>query len=82
MNTLPKPYYDKMIANAMRNFAKMVWLGELIEHGIKNKKIEGKATHALAKKTTLAKKKGDAHDIFANQQARGRHHMLASPPTL
>ena len=42
VNTIPEPYYDKMIGNAMRNFSKMVWFGELIEHGIKNKKIEGK----------------------------------------
>ena len=43
-NTLSNPYYDKMIGNAMRNFTKMVWSGELIEHGIKNMKIEGKTT--------------------------------------
>ena len=40
VNTLPKPYYEKMIGNAMRNFVKMVWLGELIEHGIKTKKLD------------------------------------------
>ena len=68
MNTLPEPYYDKMIRNAMRNFTKMVWSGELIEHGIKNKKIEGKLTSTPpAKKTTLAKKKeGDVHAVFVN----------------
>ena len=43
VNTLLKPYYKKMIGNAMRNFAKVVWLEELIEHGIKNPKIEEKS---------------------------------------
>ena len=58
MNTLPKPYYEMMIGNSMRNFAKIVWLGELIEQGIKNKKIEGKSTPKLAiKKNTLSRKK-------------------------
>ena len=38
VNTLPEPYYEKMIENAMRNFAEMVWSGELIEHGLKTKK--------------------------------------------
>ena len=68
MNTLPKPYYDKMIRNAMRIFFEMVWSSELIEHAIKSKKIERKATLAPAKKTTLAKKKeGDANAVFTNQ---------------
>ena len=54
----------------MWNFAKMVWSKELIEHGIKNKKIEGKSTHALyTKKNTPSKKKeGDTYVIFTNQQ--------------
>ena len=68
VNTLSKPYYEKIIRNAMRNFVKMVWLGELIEHGIKNKKIKGKFTSTpLAKKANLEKKKeGDAHAVFEN----------------
>ena len=67
------PYYEKMIGNALQNFTEMVWLGELIEHGIKNKKIEGKSTLTPAvKKNTLSKKKeGDTHTIFTNQQSRG-----------
>ena len=68
MNTLPKPYYDKMKRNAMQNFVKIVWSGELIEHGIKNKKIERKATPALTKKTIPVKKKErDAYAVFTNQ---------------
>ena len=53
----------------MRNFSKMVWSSELIEHDIKNKKIKGKATSTLTptKKTTLTKKKEeDAHAVFTN----------------
>ena len=45
VNTLLKPYYDKMIGNAMRNFFEMVWSGELIEHAIKSKKVEGSYIH-------------------------------------
>ena len=56
----------------MRNFTKMVWSGDLIEHGIKNKKIEGKSTPTILKKTTPTKRKEkDAHVVFTNQQARG-----------
>ena len=64
----------KMIGNAMRNFTNMVWLGELIGHGIKYKKIEGKHTYAQpAKKAIPTKKKeGDAHAVFVNQQSKGQ----------
>ena len=63
---------------------KMVWSGELIEHGINNKKIEGKPTSTPhAKKATLIKKKeGDAHAVFVNQQSRGKHLMLVNLPIL
>ena len=72
MNILPEPYYEKMIGNAMQNCVKMVWSGKLIEHGIKNKKIEGQSTSTPpAKKATPTKKKeGDAHAVFVNQQSR------------
>ena len=53
VNTIPETYYEKMIGNAMQNFAKMVWSIELIEHEIKNKKIEGKFTPTLAVKKIL-----------------------------
>ena len=74
VNTLSKPYYEMMIGNAMQNFAKIVWSEELIEHGIKNKKIEGKFILASsAKKSTPAKKKeGDTHIIFVNQPLKGQ----------
>ena len=51
----------------------MVWSGELIEHNIKNKKIEGKVTPISVKKSASAKKKeGDADVVFTNQQSRGQ----------
>ena len=70
-----------MIGNAIHNFAEMVWSGQLIEHGIKNKKIEGRSTSTpLAKKTTPAKKiEGDAHAIFVNQQSRGQASYVSQP---
>ena len=83
MNTLPKPYYDKMIGNVMQNFTEMVWSGELIEHGIKNKKIKGKVTATPKKKTTLAKKKeGEPIRSLLTNSLRDMHHMPANPLTL
>ena len=73
------PYYEKMIGNALQNFTEMVWLGELIEHGIKNKKIKGKATPipTVKKSTPLKKKEKDTHAIFTNHQFKG-HASYAS----
>ena len=50
----------------------MVGLRELIEHGIKNKKIKRKAilTPPAKKTTPTKKKKEDVYAIFANQQVR------------
>ena len=80
VNTLPELFYEKIIGNAMRNFAKMVWLGELIEHGIKNKKIEGKSTPtpSIKKTTSLRKKEGDMLSSLTNN-LRGKHLMPANP---
>ena len=73
VNTFPEPYYEKMIGNVMRNFAEMVWSRELIEHGIKNKKIKGKATPtpAVKKSTPSKKKEKDTHVVFTNHQSKG-----------
>ena len=61
------------MGNAMRNFSKMIWFGELIEHAIKSKKIEGKTMPAPVKRETPAKKKiGKAQAIFTNHQPRGQ----------
>ena len=40
VSTLLELYSEKMIGNAMQNFADMVSLRELIEHGFKTKKID------------------------------------------
>ena len=49
----------------------IVWLWELIKHGIKNKKIERKSTLTPSAKKNIPsrKKKGDTHAIFTNQQS-------------
>ena len=60
----------------------MVWSGELIEHGIKNKRIKGKATPipTVKKSTPLKKKEKDTHAIFTNHQSKG-HASYASQPS-
>ena len=70
---LPASYYDKMIRNALRNFSKMAWSSELIEHAIKSKKLEEKIAPMPIKRAALAKKKEEeAQAVLTNQQPRGQ----------
>ena len=70
VNTFLEPYYEKMIGNAIQNFVERVWLEELIEHGIKNKKIERKSTPTVKKSTPSKKKERDTHTVFTNHQSK------------
>ena len=63
VNTFPRPYYEKIIANAMRNFAVMVWSEELIEHGIKNKKLDVLKSPI---ETELVEENGETEVVFSN----------------
>ena len=77
MNTLPEPYYENMIGNAMRNFTKMVWSGELIEHGIKMKKLD--FLKSLIGTKPIEEDRGiDA--VFSNQQHGGHALYLTNSP--
>ena len=40
LNTLKAPYYDQMIGNSNKDFADVVFAGEMIERGVKQGKIE------------------------------------------
>ena len=57
LNTLKAPYYDRMIGNSNTNFSDVVFVGEMIENGVKLDKIES----TKAKKPTPKKKEGETH---------------------
>ena len=57
LNTLKAPYYDRMIGNSNTNFSDVVFVGEMIENGVKLDKIES----TEAKKPTPKKKEGEMH---------------------
>ena len=40
LNTLKAPYYDRMIGNSNKDFSYVVSVGEMIEAGVKQGKIE------------------------------------------
>ena len=59
LNTLKAPYYDRMIGNSNKDFSNVISVGEMIEAGVKQGKIES----AEAKKPIPNGKKGEAHVV-------------------
>ena len=57
LNTLKAPYYDRMIGNSNKDFSDVVSVGEMIEAGVKQGKIEA----SEAKRPTFKKKEGETH---------------------
>ena len=57
-NTLKALYYDRMIGNSNKDFSDVVLVGEMIEAGVKQGKIE----NAEAKKLISKKKRRNPRD--------------------
>ena len=57
-NTLQKPYYDRLFPNAIRNFVDMIMADNLVDHAIKNGKIDIRESSSKSKgKGNLTKKR-------------------------
>ena len=60
LNTLQEPYYDQLLLSATRNFADMIMVGNLVDHAIKNGKIDVRENNSKSKrKGNFARKKED-----------------------
>ena len=59
LNTLKAPYYDRMIGNSNKDFSDVVFAGEMIENGVKLRKIES----TKVKKPALRRKEGETHVV-------------------
>ena len=57
LNNLKAPYYDRMIGNSNKDFLNVVSIGEMIEVGVKQGKIESVET----KQPIPKRKKGETH---------------------
>ena len=58
-NTLQEPYYDKLLASPTRNFVDMIMASNLVDHAIKNNKIEADESSTKPKRGNFVKKKED-----------------------
>ena len=71
LNTLKAPYYDQMIGNSNKDFSNVVSIGEMIEAGVKQGKIEA----SESKKQISKRKKGETHVVTY----QGKAYNLSYP---
>ena len=72
LNTLKASYYDRMIGNSNKDFSDVVSVGEMIEAGVKQGKIEA----SEAKRQIPKRKEGETH-VMTYQ---GKAYNLSYPP--
>ena len=72
LNTLKAPYYDRMIGNSNKDFSDVVSVGEMIEAGVKQGKIEA----SEVKKQFPKRKVGEAHAV----SYQGKAYNSSYPP--
>ena len=65
LNTLKEPYYDRMIGNSNMDFSDVVSVEEMIENGVKLKKIKNIET----KKLTFKRKEWETHTMLYQKRA-------------
>ena len=65
LSTLQESYYDRLMPTAMGSFANMVKVGNLIDHEIKNGKIDTrKSSSKLRRGNFQRKKEGEAQALY------------------
>ena len=66
LNTLQEPYYDRLLPSATKNFANMIMAGNLVDHAIKNKKIdvEESSSKSKGRGNITKKKEGETQALF------------------
>ena len=58
LNTLQESYYDRLLPSTIRSFADMIMVGNLVDHAIKNGKIDvGESSSKSKRKGNFPRKK-------------------------
>ena len=62
LKTLQKLYYDRLLLSAKKRFADMIMVGNIVDHAIKNGKIDVGESSSISKGkgNFPSKKKGEA----------------------
>ena len=78
LNTLQEPYYDRLMHAATRSFVNMVKAGNLVDHAIKNCKIDLGENSSKPKGSSFPKKKeGETQALYQqNPPNQSRRYTL------
>ena len=68
LSTLQEPYYDRLMPTATGSFANMVKAGNLIDHAIKNGRIDTEESNSKPKRGNFSKKKGETQALYQQNQ--------------
>ena len=70
LNTLQEPYNDQLLPRATRSFADMIMVGNLVDHAIKNGKIDVGESSSKSKGTGNfpRKKEDETQALFQGYQ--------------
>ena len=70
LKTLQKSYYDRLLLSAKKRFADMIMVGNIVDHAIKNGKIDVGESSSISKGkgNFPRKKKGEAQALFQGYQ--------------
>ena len=69
LGTLQEPYYDRLMPTTTGSFANMVKTGNLIDHAIKNGKIDtGESSFKPRKGNFPKKKEGETQALYQQNQ--------------
>ena len=64
LGTLQEPYYDRLMYASTGSFANMIKAGNVIDHAIKNGKIDlGESSSRPRRGSFLKKKEGETHAV-------------------
>ncbi|RDY14350.1 hypothetical protein CR513_00598, partial [Mucuna pruriens] len=76
IDTLPSPFYDKVVGSVASNFADLVIIGERIEAGIKRGRFaQDRGSTSLVKK--VEKRRGDTNTVIADS-SQGQSKLILS----
>ena len=68
LSTLQESYYDRLIPTATGSFANMVKADNLIDHAIKNGRIDTRENSSRLKKGNFLKKKSETQAVYQQSQ--------------
>ena len=77
LGTLSGPFFNHLIGNSSAGFTKLILIGERVEAGIRNGKIQKDTSSSSVKKPFTGKKEASA--IYSPRgQSRSEHHPMVS----